>query len=228
MKWDKFIKKNPLELVLCVLLIIFILSPIQPPLWIANGIDSTLGIILVSILIVYLFVYSHTILAILFVITVFELIRRSSARKNIKPSIVTFSPLKPSKLEQGDFETAPTLNANGYIARENVGSMSNPQYKNMVQGGDIQRQMIGDQEMMIANPHMDQRSMFVDGQNEFVDYMADQAKRDQEMQAMNTKLMEITLEEQVVSSVPAQSVSKDYLDSSYKPVYDNIHQASIV
>ena len=127
MKFPKWIGKNPLEIVLAVLLIIFILSPIQPPVSIANAVDSTLGILVTSILIVYLFVYSHTLLAILFVVAIFELIRRSSARKQIAPAVVTYTALQPAlpalpqepavKMDQAGKEMAsgplpPTARAN--------------------------------------------------------------------------------------------------------------------
>ena len=46
------------------------------------------------------------------------------------------------------------------------------------------------------------------------------------MMSMNNPLMQISLEEEAVHAMPMPNIEQDYLDSSYKPVYDNIHQAS--
>lgn len=226
------IPRNPYEIVLIVLLIIFILSPIKLSPKIANSIDSTLGIIFFSILIVYLFVYNHGILAILFVIAVFELIRRSSKDYpmmggNATPSIVNYTALQPTfsgqNLEQNygpnqhDNTMVPVLAGGQNVMEASLqGAPSAP--------GSIHGRQIGSsREMLAANPEYIQA-----GQAEYLDYVADQYKRDSELMKTNTRLMETTLEEEVVHKVPSPRIEQDYLDSSYKPVYDNVHQASNV
>lgn len=231
MKLSRFIEKNPLEVLLAVLLIIFILSPIQPPSTIANSIDSTLGIVVTSILIVYLFVYSHTLLAILFVIAIFELVRRSSTRNAHKPAVVTYTALQPSReVRQPPVE---------YVAAKDATSVPTSG-KNMVQPEREQQRRDLDGDMLryggtgmnmggMGGP-IPREMLNSNLQNqigdEFDDFEISQAQRDREMMEMNTKLMEVSLEEQLVHSMPTPSIQPDYLDTSFKPVYNNIHQAS--
>jgi hypothetical protein len=209
----KSIPKNPYEILLIVLLIIFILSPIKISPKVANSVDSTLGIIFFSILIVYLFVYNHTILAILFVITVFELIRRSSKDReygSLPPSVVSYTALQPTFSGQDEYvhDSVQYDQTIGVIPASNQDVMSAS-----LQG---------------SPGNIDGSKFNHDGQAEYLDYMADQIKRDNELMKTNTRLMELTLEEEVVHNVPSPRTDEDYLDSSYKPVYDNIHQATVV
>ena len=77
-KMNSFIKSPPLELILFVLFVIYIVFPIQTPEWIANFVDSSLGMTVIFCITVFLFLYAHPFLAILYVFVAFELIRRSA------------------------------------------------------------------------------------------------------------------------------------------------------
>lgn len=228
MKLSRFIEKNPLEVLLAVILIIFILSPIQPPASIANAIDSTLGIVITSILIVYLFVYSHTLLAVLFVIAIFELVRRSSTRNAHKPSVVTYTALQPPREEEPTVEYAPAQDSTSVpTSGKNMMQPEREQERRDLDGNMLR---YGGPGMIGMGGPMPRERLSSNMQsqfgNEFVDFETNQAQRDREMMQMNTKLMEISLEEQLVHNMPTPSVQQDYLDTSYKPVYNNIHQAS--
>lgn len=240
MKFTKIISKNPLEVLLAVVLIIFILSPIEPPMSIANMVDSTLGIILTSVLIVYLFVYSHTLLAILFVIAVFELVRRSSSRREMKPAVVTYTALQPTM----GIQMAPQMATNP--VRENTNRpdavfQSNNMEQNVMEtamqgtGGTARpmgrkrpaEQPVEDQ--MIMNQALQPRQMIAPESVMSIpqfDGALPQYEKDTRMMSMNNSLMQISLEEEAVHAMPIPNIEQDYLDSSYKPVYDNIHQAS--
>lgn len=176
----KYCSNNPLDIVLMVVLVIFILSPIQPPVSIANMIDSTLGIVVISALIIFLFMNSQPALGIIFVIAVFELIRRSSLRRKVAYAPVSYTPLQVT----------------GPESRESTGS----------------------------NPMPEQA-----GGSEYLNYTDPQGQRDAKLGDLNAGLRSPTLEEEIVQqmAVPNQSVD-DALDTSYMPIYENIHQASTV
>lgn len=70
--------KNPLEMILFVLFIVYLLLPISTPRLLAPYIDSAMGMSLIFALILFMFFYSHPLLAILFIFVAYELVRRSS------------------------------------------------------------------------------------------------------------------------------------------------------
>jgi hypothetical protein len=235
MKFSKLIGKNPLEIVLAVLLVIFILSPIQPPSSIAGAVDSTLGIITVSILIVYLFVYSHSLLAILFVVAIFELVRRSSARKQIQPAVVTYTALQPETPQPIQPAVASAMSQVNTMNQEPRKNLAQSERENMRRNQDVDVLRAGGIGMapgmggMVGYPSQQLGANIqppIATGTEFMDYEMSQAVRDREMMEMNTKLMEVSLEEEVVHTMPVPSIDQDALDHSFKPVYNNIHQAS--
>lgn len=70
--------KNPLEMILFVLFLIYLLLPISTPRLIAPFVDSAVGLTVIFALILFMFFYSHPLLAILFLFVAYELVRRSS------------------------------------------------------------------------------------------------------------------------------------------------------
>ena len=90
-KINSFMKSPPLELVLFVLFVIYLVFPIQAPEWIANFIDSSFGMTTIFCITVFLFLYAHPFLAILYVFVAFELIRRS-AHLSGKTSYIQYTP----------------------------------------------------------------------------------------------------------------------------------------
>ena len=94
-KMNSFIKSTPLELVLFVIFIIYLIFPIQSPEWIANVVDSSLGMTMIFCITVFLFFYAHPFLAILYVFVAFELIRRST--KISKASYIKYTPSQEKK-----------------------------------------------------------------------------------------------------------------------------------
>ena len=218
LKLSKLVPQNPFEILLIVLLIIFILSPIEISPRIANSIDSTLGIIFFSVLIVYLFLFNHVALAILFVVAVFELIRRSSLNKQITPSVVTYTALQPTVQIA---ESQPKQQQMPQVQQSPQQNMAGPMNAALEGQQPMARQLGRSRELQGANPQYVQA-----GQAEYLDYMADQFQREDEMRKTNTRLMEMTLEEEITHKVPQPRIEQDYLDSSYQPVLDNIHQAS--
>ena len=70
--------KNPLEMVLMVLFIIYLVFPVNTPAFLAPMVDSSLGMVAIFAMVLFLFIYSHPLLAILYVFVAYELIRRST------------------------------------------------------------------------------------------------------------------------------------------------------
>lgn len=70
---------SPLELFLLVIFIIYIVFPLSTPESIVSLVDSSLGVILLLIVTVYLFAYSsNPILGVIFIFVAYELVRRSA------------------------------------------------------------------------------------------------------------------------------------------------------
>jgi hypothetical protein len=69
---------SPLQIFLLVIFVIYIVFPIKFPDFISNWIDSSLGMIVIFAITLFLFCYVNPILGVLYVFVAYELIRRSS------------------------------------------------------------------------------------------------------------------------------------------------------
>jgi hypothetical protein len=94
-----FKKEHIAELILIVLFIIYLILGYKTPEPIANMIDSLFGKIIIFIIVVYLFMYSHPILAVLALFVAFDLIRRSSLATGID-ALKKFEPTEEKKMSQ--------------------------------------------------------------------------------------------------------------------------------
>lgn len=92
MKIPSFLKSiHSTELVLIAIFIVYLVFPINTPRIMAPYIESPLGVVVIFAVTVYLFIYSHPILAILYIFVGYELLRRSGSNllgniKVMKPS----------------------------------------------------------------------------------------------------------------------------------------------
>jgi hypothetical protein len=68
---------SPLEAALLVIFIFYIVLPIQTPSFFAGMVDSSLGMLTIFIVTVYLFFNVNPVLAVVYVFVAYELIRRS-------------------------------------------------------------------------------------------------------------------------------------------------------
>ena len=134
--------KTPMEVILAILFLFFLFFPIIIHEPIATLVESTLGMVFLLSISILLFLYAHIILAILFIVIAYELIRRSSKTT---------------------------------------------------------------------------------GRSAFVQFSPTQQKRDQQIANMNIPQI-ITLEEHTISKM-APIGANEYLESSFKPVFDNDHNA---
>jgi predicted membrane protein len=83
--------KNPLEMVLLVLFIIYLVFPVNTPAFLAPMVDSSLGMVGIFAVVLFLFIYSHPLLAILYIFVAYELIRRSTQVTG-KSAYIQFTP----------------------------------------------------------------------------------------------------------------------------------------
>jgi MFS superfamily sulfate permease-like transporter len=79
MEIPKILKSfNNLELILLSCFIIYIVFPISTPPFLAGFIESSLGMLLLFLVTIFLFFYTNPILGVIFVFVAYELLRRSS------------------------------------------------------------------------------------------------------------------------------------------------------
>lgn len=91
----------PIEILLLVLFIIYLVFPIKTPFFLNNIIESPIGLIIIFIITISFFLYSNPVLAILFLFVAYELLRRSS--------VLNINLIKQTKPYKNN-ENTPTLN----------------------------------------------------------------------------------------------------------------------
>jgi len=94
-----FKKQHMGELLLSILFIIYLIMGYKTPETVANAVDTMIGKIVIVMLVVYLFMHSNTILAVLSLFVAFDLIRRSSAVTGID-ALKQYAPTEITKSSQ--------------------------------------------------------------------------------------------------------------------------------
>lgn len=94
-----FTRENTGELILAVLLIIYLIIGQKPPTSVAYFINSIGGKIVLFLIVIFMFMCSNPILAVLILFVVFDLIRRSSNTYNNK-QLQQFIPSETKKTSQ--------------------------------------------------------------------------------------------------------------------------------
>jgi hypothetical protein len=92
-------KEHICELVLVILLIIYLILGFKTPQFIASVVDSLGGKIIILSIVIFLFMYSHPLLAVLALFVAFDLIRRSSMTTGID-ALQRFAPSEEKKMSQ--------------------------------------------------------------------------------------------------------------------------------
>ena len=96
---NTFKKMTKLEVALSILFVLFIILPLNVPDLFANLIDTSLGMIVIFGLAVYMFFHVNPVVAVLFVFVAYELLRRSS-NKTGKAIIQKHTPTQQKKDEK--------------------------------------------------------------------------------------------------------------------------------
>jgi hypothetical protein len=96
---DLLKKENMGQLILVILFIIYLIMGYSTPQPIAMVVDTILGKIVIFVVIIYLFINSNSILAVLALFVAFDLIRRSSVATG-KDAFMKYSPCEDKKSSQ--------------------------------------------------------------------------------------------------------------------------------
>ena len=80
MKFGNIKSASPIEIVLFVAFVVYLVFPIATPDVLANVIDTPLGIITLFIITLCLFVYTNPILGIIYIFVAYEVLRRSTKK----------------------------------------------------------------------------------------------------------------------------------------------------
>jgi len=92
-------KENMGEVILVVLMVVYLVMGFQTPEPIANIVDTLVGKIAIFLIVIYLFLNSNPILAVLGLFVAFDLIRRSSAVTGID-ALRKYAPTEERKSSQ--------------------------------------------------------------------------------------------------------------------------------
>jgi len=94
-----FKKEHTSELILVILFIIYLIMGYKTPQPVAGLVDTLGGKIVIFIIVVYLFMYSNPILAVLSLFVAFDLIRRSSIATGVD-ALIRYAPSEEKKNSQ--------------------------------------------------------------------------------------------------------------------------------
>lgn len=92
-------KEHKGELILVILMVLYLVIGIKTPETVANMIDSLFGKIVIVVVVVYLFLNSNPILAVLSVLVAYELMRRSSMTTGTD-ALERYMPSEEKKMSQ--------------------------------------------------------------------------------------------------------------------------------
>lgn len=99
---DFFNKKHTGELILVVLMVLYLVMGFQTPKLVAGAVDNLAGKIIIILVVIYLFMYSHPILAVVAAFVAFDLMKRSAETND--PSglgeLQKYAPSEKKKLSQ--------------------------------------------------------------------------------------------------------------------------------
>ena len=91
-----FRSMSSLEILLLTLFIVYLILPLEMPDMIAMAINSPLGMLALFILAVYMFLNVNPILAVVYILVAYELLRRSN-KNGGQQVIVQYTPSQPKK-----------------------------------------------------------------------------------------------------------------------------------
>lgn len=96
---ELFKKEHTSEFVLIVLMIIYLIIGFKTPHLIAGLVDNLVGKVVVILVVIYLFIHSNPILAVLAALVAFDLMRRSTETTGIN-ALQAYAPSEKKKMSQ--------------------------------------------------------------------------------------------------------------------------------
>jgi hypothetical protein len=98
--FTELLKKEHMgEFILVILMIIYLVLGLKTPEMIANLVDNLIGKVVLILVVIYLFMYSNPILAVLATLVVFDLMRRSSETTGLG-ALQAYAPSEQKKISQ--------------------------------------------------------------------------------------------------------------------------------
>ena len=96
---ELFKKEHTSEFVLIILMIIYLIIGFKTPHLIAGLVDNLVGKVVVILVVIYLFIHSNPILAVLAALVAFDLMRRSTETTGIN-ALQAYAPSEKKKMSQ--------------------------------------------------------------------------------------------------------------------------------
>ena len=133
-----FKKEHMGELTLAILFIIYLIMGYKTPEPVATAIDSIVGKIVIILIVIYMFMNTNPILAILALFVAFDLIRRSSVTTGID-ALKRYAPTEEKKLSQfSAFNQFPYTLEQEVVKKmapivQSGSSLSKPSYKPLLE-----------------------------------------------------------------------------------------------
>jgi len=133
-----FKKEHMGELTLAILFIIYLIMGYKTPEPVATAIDSIVGKIVIILIVIYMFMHTHPILAILALFVAFDLIRRSSVTTGID-ALQRYAPTEEKKISQfSAFNQFPYTLEQEVVKKmapivQSGSSLSKPSYKPLLE-----------------------------------------------------------------------------------------------
>ena len=102
MKLDFLKSISPLEIILFIVFVVYILFPIQTPDFLIPIMNSSFGLAILLIATLYLFFYTTPILAVLAILVAYEIIRRSNKTQTVHTNNSYIQDYRPPSQEKKD------------------------------------------------------------------------------------------------------------------------------
>ena len=102
MKFDFLKSISPLEIILFIVFVVYILFPINTPDFLIPIINSSFGLAIILIATLYLFFYTTPILAVLSILVAYEIMRRSNKTQTIQSNVYVQDYQPPSQEKKDD------------------------------------------------------------------------------------------------------------------------------
>jgi hypothetical protein len=96
---DLFKKEHAGQLILVILFIIYLIMGYKTPETVASMVDTMVGKVVIFLIVIYLFMHTNTILAVLSLLVAFDLIHRSSISTGTD-AIARFAPCEDTRSSQ--------------------------------------------------------------------------------------------------------------------------------
>jgi hypothetical protein len=96
---ELFKKEHMGEFILVILMVIYLILGLKTPDLIANMVDNVIGKVVIILIVVYLFMHTNPILAVLAALVAFDLMRRSSNTTGIA-ALQAYAPSEKKKMSQ--------------------------------------------------------------------------------------------------------------------------------